>query len=192
MIITEAVLQAIKTQKGGYSPRDILLLGTSMSTGWRERLLGKDVDENVIHKIVASHSKIKRTSNKNGSCKKEVTEKDISKDFATEKFIKDYIHNDLEISPYKYGFEFTTMKFAYVDWNKIRIVLSQLPYRAFLQTNYWKIISSYLKYKNGGHCNRCPSETHLNVHHITYDHHGMELFFLDDLEVLCEKCHRKA
>lgn len=95
MIITEAVLQAIKTRKGGYSPRDILLLGTSMSTGWRERLLGKDVDENVIHRIVASHTKVQRQQGKKGKKSKESSIP--IKDIATEQFIEDYIRNSLYI-----------------------------------------------------------------------------------------------
>jgi 5-methylcytosine-specific restriction endonuclease McrA len=40
----------------------------------------------------------------------------------------------------------------------------------------------------GYECQRCGAKTLLNVHHCTYQRVGAEL--LDDLQVLCETCHR--
>lgn len=65
-------------------------------------------------------------------------------------------------------------------------------YSEFLKTKYWKIISTYLRYT----INKCEFQyshdnTHLNIHHRTYDILGKELQSLSDLVCLCEECHSK-
>ena len=65
-----------------------------------------------------------------------------------------------------------------------------MSYKDFLNTPYWKAISAYLKIKRGK-CEKCGSETELHTHHKTYEHHGTEIFNLNDLICLCKECHRK-
>ena len=65
-------------------------------------------------------------------------------------------------------------------------------YPKYLESNYWKILSRAAKNAFGRQCHRCgSSDVRLDVHHKTYEHIGRELYFPDDLEVLCMVCHAK-
>ncbi len=108
---------------------------------------------------------------------------------STEAFIKKFIENDYEGDIH--GGLIPEWIHLPIQWETIRIRLMQLPYIDFLKTYYWKAIRLYLIHKNGGHCSLCPKEKHLIIHHISYDHHGLELFFLEELQVLCASCHAK-
>ena len=66
-----------------------------------------------------------------------------------------------------------------------------MPYKEFLKTPYWKIISEFQKYESDYCCVICGSKTNLNVHHTTYKNHGNEALNLEDLITVCRDCHRK-
>ena len=36
----------------------------------------------------------------------------------------------------------------------------------------------------------CGCRESLQTHHLSYDHHGEEHLYMNDLKVLCSKCHR--
>ena len=75
---------------------------------------------------------------------------------------------------------------------KQRKELAEMPYTDFLNTKYWKIIQKYKLYTVGYQCQLCNSKKQtLHIHHKTYEHRGSEYLFLNDLIVLCEKCHQK-
>jgi hypothetical protein len=63
-----------------------------------------------------------------------------------------------------------------------------LPYGDFLRTSYWITIRDHLV-NIVGKCQACSSREALRVHHNTYDNHGREHVHLEDLTVLCERCH---
>jgi len=70
--------------------------------------------------------------------------------------------------------------------------LSCLSYNEFLQTKYWKIVREFAIEKACKRCELCYSQTKLNVHHKTYDHHYEEhKYYKTDLIVLCQECHSK-
>lgn len=68
---------------------------------------------------------------------------------------------------------------------------NKMPYSIFLSTNYWKIISEYKKYLSHNKCQLCTSTYHLNTHHNNYKNKGSEYRNMDDLIILCSKCHSK-
>ena len=69
--------------------------------------------------------------------------------------------------------------------------LRSMEYSDFLQTSYWQIVSSYVRYKED-RCHSCNSKENLNVHHKTYEYRGEEyLDWRKSLIVLCENCHGK-
>ncbi len=86
-----------------------------------------------------------------------------------------------------------------VDWDNIQqYILSELTYGEFLNTEYWLIISQYLKFKRNFTCQKCNKTFklfgQLNVHHTTYENHGkehLEDVQENDLLVLCESCHKE-
>lgn len=61
-------------------------------------------------------------------------------------------------------------------------------YRAFLRTDFWKTLSQEKK-DLVGECERCGSDNNLQSHHVKYPKNWFETT-LDDLEVLCRKCHQ--
>jgi 5-methylcytosine-specific restriction endonuclease McrA len=77
-----------------------------------------------------------------------------------------------------------------VNHREIKIELKKLSYDDFLLTWYWRTISNFLR-KRDKKCKLCDSTENLLVHHKTYSHHGDELHHLNDLVVLCDKCHKK-
>lgn len=69
--------------------------------------------------------------------------------------------------------------------------VKKMDYSQFLRTPYWKVISEIVRRKADYKCILCSSSEKLNVHHRTYDNHGDELHNLEDLILLCGKCHEK-
>lgn len=78
-----------------------------------------------------------------------------------------------------------------VDRNVIAKYILSMPYREFLQTPYWKAISQKVMANANFRCQICNSNENLNVHHRTYEHHGYELYYMEDLICLCKNCHEK-
>ena len=71
------------------------------------------------------------------------------------------------------------------------IFFKKMPYQMFLNTYYWKTISDYKKEQFGNKCQLCGSEKYLNTHHRDYSIRGEEFKNLNELTVLCNKCHSK-
>lgn len=64
-------------------------------------------------------------------------------------------------------------------------------YYDFLQSDYWRYVRKLKLKQCGNKCQICGSKKDLNIHHNTYAHHGQEHKHLEDLVVLCRKCHEK-
>ena len=64
-----------------------------------------------------------------------------------------------------------------------------MPYKDFLHTYYWRAIREQVICRDGKRCRTCGAWKHLDVHHISYDHHGEEHLFLGDLQTQCRDCH---
>lgn len=76
-----------------------------------------------------------------------------------------------------------------IDWVDVKWTIRKMNYQHFLDSLYWKAISQYKRKKLLNRCQVCNSGAKLHVHHRNYDIHGSELQNLDELTVLCEKCH---
>ena len=68
---------------------------------------------------------------------------------------------------------------------------NNMPYKMFLHSGYWYIVRDYKKLITGNKCQLCASTKSLQVHHNNYKNKGMEYKNLDDLCVICDKCHSK-
>lgn len=64
-----------------------------------------------------------------------------------------------------------------------------MPYKQYLQTEYWKNRSEQAKNKADHSCQLCCGTGELHVHHRTYERRGYERD--SDLIVLCASCHAK-
>jgi 5-methylcytosine-specific restriction endonuclease McrA len=67
--------------------------------------------------------------------------------------------------------------------------LSQRPdYAEYLRSKTWRGVRRWKLERAGWKCERCGSTRQLQAHHKHYRSLGRER--LDDLEVLCESCHK--
>ena len=62
-------------------------------------------------------------------------------------------------------------------------------YKAYLMSAGWRSKKNLILKKRGKKCERCGYDKNLHVHHKTYKNIFKEK--LEDLEVLCFKCHHK-
>lgn len=62
-------------------------------------------------------------------------------------------------------------------------------YVAYINSIAWKQKREEAFAHHGRKCSKCPMETNLHVHHITYDNLFNEK--MDDLSILCKTCHQK-
>ncbi len=66
--------------------------------------------------------------------------------------------------------------------------LRKMPYAEYLKSDHWKEIRELMIERANNKCGECGRITRrLEVHHVTYDRLGEELFM--DLRVLCRVCH---
>jgi hypothetical protein len=69
--------------------------------------------------------------------------------------------------------------------------LAHQDYKEYLQTKHWNATRGMALKTKHYECERCRAKgIKLCVHHLRYDNVGMEP--LEDLMVLCEKCHHVA
>ena len=72
-----------------------------------------------------------------------------------------------------------------VEWEWLR----SLPYKQYLQTSHWQRIRAAALRDALLKCKRCNSGGTLDVHHKNYDHLAGEDLHMEDIEVLCRRCH---
>lgn len=93
------------------------------------------------------------------------------------------------------GYPTTEMKNVCQMWTpEIGIRLAAMEYHDFLRTYYWRVVRHYLMSTRGRQCRDCRGTFrlgNLHVHHETYQHHGQEHLYLEDLTILCQNCHRR-
>lgn len=66
--------------------------------------------------------------------------------------------------------------------------MSNQTYLEYLESPEWWRLRKLALQRANYTCERCPCRITLNVHHRTYKRLGAE--YVNDLEVLCETCHR--
>jgi replicative DNA helicase len=65
-------------------------------------------------------------------------------------------------------------------------------YQDFLKSDYWKHCRNLVLERDEYRCIQCGATNELEVHHLSYEHHGDELNHLEDLITLCQGCHQRA
>lgn len=80
--------------------------------------------------------------------------------------------------------------------DEIQKKINNMSYADFLTTPYWTGVKKMTYAIHGAKCCSCGTEkAKFNVHHKTYDRHGLEHHeevAREDLIVLCEECHAKT
>ncbi len=72
--------------------------------------------------------------------------------------------------------------------------LRAMPYEMFLSSPYWQYVRKIVFFNKfhgrDPHCTTCGAKGEvLDIHHLTYEHHGDEHNHLEDLMVVCRPCH---
>ena len=81
---------------------------------------------------------------------------------------------------------------AEIDNKTVSEFIKNMPYDDFLLTDYWKVISRYVRQQNQYKCYLCGKSAYI-VHHLNYMNHGYErLYWKSDLILVCTLCHNKA
>lgn len=65
----------------------------------------------------------------------------------------------------------------------------QTSYDEFLQSDYWQQVRKWVIERDSHTCQHCGATKRLQVHHLTYEHHGEEHLYPEDLVTLCRGCH---
>lgn len=169
MLLTEELFK--KGLKSGkyISKAQCLLLGIPVENNRKQKkaLIGKEITEETYNRFLELKLKQKRKST-------------IEKVKALKNTVLKADTKTVDIETLK---EYTK------DNTILEETINKMPYSVFLKTQYWRSITKYLRDKAGHKCQICGKENNLQVHHKTYLHHGKEVFYLDDLIVLCDKCH---
>lgn len=63
----------------------------------------------------------------------------------------------------------------------------RMAYRDYLRTPHWRATRAQALRRAGNRCQVCNADSHLDVHHRTYERLGCE--DAGDLIVLCRSCH---
>lgn len=109
----------------------------------------------------------------------------------TEKYISIYLDPNKHWINISLREKLRNLNFSHVDKIKIKDYIECMNYVDFLNTPYWKAISEEVKKKAHYKCQICNGNKKLQVHHRSYENHGLELYHLEDLICLCEDCHTK-
>lgn len=75
--------------------------------------------------------------------------------------------------------------------NELENELTIMPYEIFLNTCYWHIVREEKRNLTGNKCQLCGSKSGLHTHHNNYINRGKEYKNMNDLVILCKKCHSK-
>lgn len=81
-----------------------------------------------------------------------------------------------------------------LNWPVVHDLIRRLDYdEYFTSTLYWRFVADKVKSRDNYTCRSCGRDSLCGVgfeaHHRTYEHHGSEHLFLEDLETLCAICH---
>lgn len=114
----------------------------------------------------------------------------------TQKIIDVYLnHNYRPLGAYTWDdleLEFPQIM-NFCDHFQVAHFIKKLNYNIFLQTPYWKLISSLIRRRFEFKCVMCDSNKDLQIHHKNYEYHGFEhtKHGLNSLTCVCKDCHSK-
>jgi len=81
-----------------------------------------------------------------------------------------------------------------IQFHDENYVASRFDYEKYLYSDFWQVIKDYLFFKSDWRCQRCQDEVKrwkMQVHHHTYRHLFKEVLWLDDIILVCDKCHKE-
>lgn len=67
--------------------------------------------------------------------------------------------------------------------------LRRMPYKKYLLTEHWQKIRELALERAQSRCQLCSSQKFLEVHHNSYKNRGNEQDHMEDVAVLCSRCH---
>lgn len=184
VIVTEEWLRSGMTAGVGIKNSQAKALGIDTKrSGWFKGLIGAEIPLDKAQKYIelkyavpkAYYKQARKNSNAKG-------------------FIREYLVPNAPVPNDRTTIEgrMSYLRGMTCAYSKEKVIkhIKKMPYRDFLRTPYWRIISEFMKYKDDYCCHICGSSNILNVHHSTYANHGDEAIHLDDLMTVCRSCHK--
>jgi 5-methylcytosine-specific restriction endonuclease McrA len=86
MILTKKIFDSAASNRGGYTVKQLVILGEKRTTGWKNRIIGKDFKESVIIEFLIGRREEARKRRKNSKQTKCLKHKDFS--FYKKKFTR--------------------------------------------------------------------------------------------------------
>ena len=117
------------------------------------------------------------------------------KEYLTEYFIAYYLNIeaiwDNKLITMEKAFRRVKSCYCRADKDLITNIISLMLYKDFLKTPYWIAVSYHKKVTVNFRCQICNNGLHLNTHHRNYNYLSREIDNLNELTVLCNRCHKK-
>lgn len=186
-LFTEDLYKKVTRYSTHWVPPESNILARSIGYHRVKNMIGRNIPDDVIQQLID----IKKMYCKKKYEKvvaKAIVRKEASKNGEFSQFCTAYL---TKYVGKVYASDIQALLIYQVDWLVVSKKIQCMPYAKFLYTRYWKIIRAHKLFQSNYICSLCGSPKHLQVHHITYEHHGDELHALDDLIVVCKLCHKK-
>ena len=184
-IITEEWLRSGICPELGISREQARCLGVNKGRGnWFFGIIGAQIPVKTAKRFIELKLQPREKADRKTS--------DYVRNCYTRQFIKEYLltpYHKADVRPEFQIIKLREYALKYKSEDVIRYI-KRMPYKKFLATPYWKIISAFQKYYFDYKCVMCGSKLSLNVHHTTYENHGEEAFHLEDLLTVCNNCHK--
>lgn len=181
VIFTKDLFKAVTRYSSHWTPPESNILAKALGYKNVTRMIGKEIPENILQEMIAikaEYCKRKREV----VAKRKLRRKEITKqEFIS--FCTQFLTRKRSGKSYEEMLSFD------INWDILSGKIKSCEYKRFLSTEYWRLIRIKKIEESGNHCVKCAQTEHLEVHHVTYEHHGDELHHLNDLIVLCRKCH---
>ena len=182
MIFTKEHYKQVIRYRSRWTPPESNKLAKSLGYKNVTRMIGKEIPESLLQEMIAikdEYCKRKREV----MAKRKLRKKEIAK--------QDYISFcTLFLTKKRSGKVYEDMLSFDINWDILSGKIKSYEYTRFLNIEYWRLIREKKIEEVGWRCSKCRNTEQLEVHHTTYEHHGDELHHLDDLVVLCRKCHK--
>lgn len=78
-----------------------------------------------------------------------------------------------------------------INQREVALKIRRMEYKDFLRTRYWQLVSLQAKHDAGWKCETCGRRYNLEAHHLDYTKHGYEMYHVDQLKCLCDRCHHQ-
>lgn len=116
---------------------------------------------------------------------------EIFKDEIIDELCSKRVKGKIDYSKVRYYYYQLRHNFDEINKDELANRLNTLSYDDYLNTFYWHVIRVRANQFDKYICTVCGNQGSYNVHHKTYEHKGREYDYMQDLTLVCVKCHKE-